>query len=522
MAQQRILLIDANRLTAYSWSAGDLRGEGEFTADEAGQAAFAAYLQKHPRSLYSLLADAADEGFQSENIPFVRGSDRSAIIRRKLGQYYYGTPLSFALSQGRQTTGRRDEKMLFVALTRPQLFEPWLAALRQASAQVAGLYALPVVAAGLLEKVAGRHPNLLVITLGRAGLRQTFFDHGQLRFSRLTPLSGHTVADGAATAAAESAKIYQYLAGQRLVIRGTPLPTLILAHPAELAQFREQCRDSEELHFGYLDLVAEAKQAGMKAVPRDSHSEGLFLHLLAKRQPAQQMLPAPELRFFRLWQLRVALNGAAAVVLLGCLLFAARQGYEFATLRETAASLQARTAADRERYAEVMQALPPMPMTADNLRAVMNRIGQLERRSPPIEATYVEISKALQDSPRIELSRIDWTLSASADASPQANTPVATAGRAGNPSSATDGNFYAIAEIQGVLPVSMVNDNRAMLDTVNAFANSLRAVGQLQVRILRMPFDVESGKTLRSGDVASTNVAAPSFAVRIVKPLGTS
>jgi hypothetical protein len=289
-----------------------------------------------------------------------------------------------------------------------------------------------------------------------------------------------------------------------------------------MAQFREHCRDTDELRFAYIDLLVQAKEAGLKSFPRDSHSEGLFLHLLAKQQPPHQLLPAPELRFFRLWQLRVALNGAAVVVLLGCLLFAARQAYEFSNLRENTTALQASAEADRLRYAEVMQALPPMPLTADNLRAVMNRFDSLEKRSPPIEATYQEISRALQDSPRVDLSRIDWLVSANPDDSPQnAARPVGISPSAAA-AQATGTGFYAIADIQGVLPVAMLNDNGAMLDTVNNFADNLRAIDQMQVRIMRMPFDVESGKTLKSGDVASTNISAPSFSVRIVKRLATS
>jgi hypothetical protein len=518
MAQQRILFIDANRLAAFFWHAGELRGEGEFVADEAGLAAFAVYLRRHSRSLFSILADVAEEGFQAESIPFVRGSDRSSMIQRKLGQYFYGTPFSVAISQGREKTGRRDEKLLFVAITRPQLFETWLSVMRQADCQVTGLFNLPVVAATLLERTAVRQAHLLVVSLTRAGLRQTFFEKGKLRFSRLTPLSSG-IAEAAAATAAESSKIYQYLAGQRLVIRGTPLTTLVLAHPADMAHFREHCRDTDELQFAYIDLMAKAKEVGMKSFPRDSYSESIFMHLLAKQPPPHQLLPPSELRFFRLWQFRVALDGAAVVVLLGCLLFAARQAYEYSTLRENTAALQIHTEADRQRYAEIMQALPAIPLSADSLRAVINRFDTLEKRSPTVESTYQAISHALQDSPRIELSRIDWLLSANADEIPQPGARAA-AGGSGNPNAQPAGaGFFAIADIQGVLPVNMVNDNRAMLDTVNAFAENLRSIDQMQVRVLRMPFDIESGKTLKSDDVASTNVTAPRFSLRIVKRL---
>ena len=67
-----------------------------------GHAAFAAYLRRHRSSVFHLLADFAEEGFQYEVIPFVRGGDRTALVHRKLNQFFYGSTLATALSLGRE------------------------------------------------------------------------------------------------------------------------------------------------------------------------------------------------------------------------------------------------------------------------------------------------------------------------------------------------------------------------------------------------------------------------------------
>jgi hypothetical protein len=66
----------------------------------------------------------AEEGFQLEDLPYVQGGDRNALLQRRLSQYYYNTPLSAAISLGRAKEGRRDEKVLFAALTRVETFTP--------------------------------------------------------------------------------------------------------------------------------------------------------------------------------------------------------------------------------------------------------------------------------------------------------------------------------------------------------------------------------------------------------------
>ncbi len=111
-----------------------------FPVGEEGVEAFELWLQNVGNGLHTLLADVADEGFYLENVPRVMGPDRRALITRKLAQHFFGSPYSAALSLGREKSGRRDERLLFTAITRPALVEPWLGALRRAEAAVDGAY----------------------------------------------------------------------------------------------------------------------------------------------------------------------------------------------------------------------------------------------------------------------------------------------------------------------------------------------------------------------------------------------
>ena len=306
MTQRRVLFLDATQLTAYQIGGGTVLPEGAFTADAAGFAAFGTYLTQHHRSVFMLLADVAEEGFQIEDIPNSSGKDRRAIITRKLAQYFYGTPYSLALSQGRLKTGRRDERLLLMALTRPQQFEPWLAVLQETQAILASIYSLPQTILGLLPRQPP--PQLLLLTRTHAGLRQSFFVEGQMRFSRLTPLPEGSADELAMASALQAMKMHQYLASQRLIERGKPLSTLLLAHPAQAAALRARCRDNAELRFEVLDLLETAKRVGLHSPLADSHAEALFCHLLARKPPAEQFAPPAERQFHRLWQTRYALK----------------------------------------------------------------------------------------------------------------------------------------------------------------------------------------------------------------------
>lgn len=506
MPARRLLFVDATRLSAHRWQLGALHDEGEFTADEAGLAALAEYLGQHRGSIFYLIADVAEEGFQIEDIPYVQGRDRIAIIKRKLGQYFYGTPLAVALSLGRNKDGRRDEKMLFTALTRPQQFEPWLEVLRLAHTQLVGVFSMPMVLAAMAAVPAGRPEPSLLISITRGGLRQTFFDHGQLRFSRLTPLATGGIDEAAVTSTIEAAKIYQYLAGQRLIARGTPLATRILAHPSQQQAFRARCQDTAELRFEFVDLLAEAARHGLKTPPTDSHGERLFMHLLVRHTPRHQLAPSAERHFYRLWQLRFALLSAGVVSLMAGLMVAAKHTINYFEIADRANLMRTEAESSRRRYDAILQTLPKTPLSTDNLRALMNQYEHLEKRSPGPEPTYAVISRALERSPRVELSRLAWSLAGRPDNVPTAKAPAATA---------TGGQI--VTELHGHLPLGMAGDHRAQIAAIEAFADGLRAADPgAEVRVLTMPFDLESGKSLKSG-TDDTRVETPKFTLRMVR-----
>jgi hypothetical protein len=296
MATRRLLFLDATSLTAYRWASGRLHFEAEFAPDAASLESFAEYVAKNRRSLYCLLADVAEEGFQVEEVPYVQGGDRTALIRRKLTQYFYGTPYALAMSLGRQKTGRRDERMLFTALTRPPQIEPWLTILRQAEGQFAGLFSVPMVLAGMPLLLGAPAQRYMVLSTTRAGVRQTLIDNGRVTFSRLTPLVTGSTEEMALTCAGEAEKMYQYVTGQRLIGRSGQMTTHVLVHPAQMSVFRDICVDTESIHFQFTDLVEASSRLGLKTPPPSTLAETLFLHVLARKPPRRPQPTAPATR----------------------------------------------------------------------------------------------------------------------------------------------------------------------------------------------------------------------------------
>ncbi len=517
MAAKRILLLAGSSLTAHVWSAGHIRVEGEFSHDPGGLEAFANYLETHRSSLFYLLADIVEEGFQLEDLPYVQGRDRNVMLQRRLSQCYYNTPLATAISLGRATTGRRDEKLLFAALTRTETFTPWLDTMREAEAILAGIYSVPLVLAGCSTGILDESGPVLFVTLTRGGVRQTFFDQGKLHFSRLSPLSTSRLDEIGRAFANDSAKIFQYLIAQRQLPRGTSLRTVVLAHGTQIAALRDFCQGTGELQFEFIDIADTARQLGLKDILDDSNADRLLIHCLAAKTPKQQFAATSETHYFRLSQIRFALTSAAWVVLAGCLLFAGKAGLNLYELGEQIEATKAITATDTQRYNAILDSLPKISLTTENLRALIGRFDALQNRTPAMEPLLSHLSAALTGSPKIELVRLTWKISDRLDADASASKiPGQAAGAA--PQTATAGtSSRVVIELEAQLPLALVSDRRAQFELIEGFAARLRDP-QTDVRILSRPFDIESDKPLKSiGEVQSANV--PKFGLRIARTL---
>lgn len=512
MPQRRILYIDNNRLAAFRVGSGNVVPEGTFTADEHGLLACGDYFKEHRRSLFMMLVDIPEEGFQLDDIPYSSGKDRAAIIKRKLGQNFYGTPFALAVSQGRQKSGRRDERLLMLALTRPQAVEPWLNLLRTHQGILSGIYSLPQLITQLLPK-DGPAQQLLLVQTG-SGLRQAYFAERQLRFSRLTPLATGSQEEWAIAALLEAGKMHQYLSSQRLIERGQPLVTRVFVHPAQAAAIRERCRDSRELQFEFADLPEEAKRAGLRSPLADSHADTLFCHLLLRKPPPEQLAPPEERQYFRLWQTRFALKAASAIIFAGGLLFAAKQGAGLLTLQDGTALMRQQARTDQQQYEAVLQSLPKIPVSTDNLRALVDRYEEVARRAQGPAPLLTQLSHSLDTFPAITLERVEWKIAESLPVTPISEN--GTTPQAAQPA-ALQGPFTQ-AVVFAHLPISLAGDQRGQLTLVADFIKHLAAKPDTQAVILQPPVDTQSGKTLKSGEENRT-ADPPKFSFRLARKL---
>ena len=509
MKTRRLLYLCAQQLTAYRWHCGALTSEGVFAASVDGQHQFADYLDQHRRGALAILANIAEEGFQIEAIPFLRGADRQAIIERKLGQLFFNTTQTTALSLGYEKNLRKDERVLLAALTDQAFFAPWLEAIAKARVALAGIYSLPLLAPSLLRRLGIGDERCLLLTVQDHSLRQSYLEKGELLFSRLTPLPDDSIAGIAQAFRGEAQKLQQYLVSQRLIARHQSIAAYLLAHANAVEAIGQHCINSATIRYEIIDCADCASKTGLRGTLHDSRAEQLFINLLASAPPRSQFADDRLRHDYHLRQIRSALYGAGAATFAGCLLFAATLLFEAHGVRQQSATLSSEATASGARYGEIVKTFPPIATDHQTLRRVIDRYLALDQQSVSPAGLYREISRALGDAPAAELDEIDWQVGGAADV-PRRNDPIAAV--------ASDSEA---AIVRGTLKLGANAGARQMLTAFNVLVEALKANPRLQVTVLQRPFDIESARSLKGDEITAEDDRPRSFALQVSRKIGS-
>ena len=512
MKPQRLLYLSSHQMAAYHWQSGTLACEEVFSITETGQQQFSHYLAQHPQSTFSLLANVAEEGFHIETIPYLRGPDRKAVLERKIGQAFFNTPLCTAMSLGHEKNRRKDERVLLTALTNPAFLQPWLDIIRASEVPLAGIFSLPLLAPTLLRKLRLPPEPCLLLTVQDQSIRQSYFEKGELHFSRLTPLQHSSIASIAQTVATESVKLQQYLASQRLIGRSQAITAHILAHPGAFKVIQNSCIDTPTVRFNLLDITECAGRTGLKTVPPDTHSELLFLHLLVASPPPIQFADDELRHNYRIGQIRSLLQGAGAMALIGCLLLSGKFWLDAHEVMQKAEALRSEAAFSRQRYGEIVKTFPSIPTDNETLKSIIDRYLAQQRRSTVPTPIYQEISRALQTEPAIELDSLDWKLGGA--------EPAAVSVRQNVDIKVVPESSESVV-VRGTLRLGSTPNTRQLLSTFQRFVDTLKLNTKLQVEVLQQPFDIESGKSLRSGDTSQDDNKPRNFSLQIIRKIGS-
>ena len=516
LTTRRILYFTAEDHYLYRSAGGALELEARFSGDDLGAGDFREHLRAHRGALYSVLADIAGEDFHEEQIPFVRGSDRDAVVARRLAQRYRDTRLAAALSLGQVASGeRRNERLLLASFTNTQQLAPWLNALEEAGARLSGVYSVPLLAPALAARLAGRGERVLLVTANRAGLRQCFIEHGRLRFARLERTVDMVPQALAMFVRSETLRLAQYLVTLRALPReGTPLHVAVVAPAGQREVFEQVLVSDARLQFHTHDLAAAQKAIRLRRTPEGTLAEALYLHLTARKPPAEQFASREDRRRYFIWQLQRGVVAAGVLGFAACAFVGGSRWLETLGLREQAQQQQEQGRRAAQEYERITATFPVTQTSTENMKVAVVEFRRIAERSALPEQALTHVSRVLAQFPQIELDGVNWRIGRPSELR-EGKPPAPAAAKA----PAVGGEAAVLVEVSGRVNATQRTDYRGITAQVQRFAAALADAGYELARSPQLPFDVTSEGTLTGDIVGSDSGDAPRFTVFLARRL---
>jgi hypothetical protein len=492
MGQALLLFLSADRLHAQLMTGGMIALQNDFTDNPDGREKFASFLQTAKFPTY-LLTDLIEEDFRHEIVPHLIGSSRTALLQRKFDQFYRNTPFRKATRLQRQKTGRRDDDMLFSALTNPSLVQPWLNIMLAQQTPLAGIYSVPQISAPLVKDHPSNH--LLLISWEKySGLRQTYFSEHRLQISRLTPVHAELTFQNAVLN--ELTRTYQYLKSLSLLPSGQTLDVRILCHADDRAELQNKLSKDADMHYDFADIEEVGAQLKINYRFTDSDASQIFLHQLAASRPKTDYASAEHTRYFTLWQMRRAFNWGSGVLLLASVLWAAATVWQSGSYATEAETLKIQAQRIMKEAQQITQNFLVTHVPAADMKTSVSILRRLDQYAPIPLIILKPISAAFDRFPQVEVNDLSWQVNAA--------EPVASNTAADVPAQV----IILKGELQG-----FGNDYRAALAYMDGFQHELNTRGY-QVTALTKPLDVSPSGSLADQREARENKLV--FSIKLV------
>lgn len=496
---KRLLFFPGHRILAYEWERGQFRRTEAFEPDEQGRAAFRAWLEEDPKKPVQLLLDVIEEEFHVDRIPHVIGRDRSELFERTAKRHFRSTEFRFIVNQGREIGGRRDDQVLVAGLTNPELLRTWLSVIDDAAVPLRGIYSLPLVSESLLPALgANKVSRALVISQQiPSTLRQSYFEKGRLRFSRLVP-GRYSDAEGFAEFFhRELRQTLRFLETQRFRSQAAHIDVYVLVSADIYHVMRDQLASTDTVTCHLVPLEHVAGRIGLRGPRTGAFADAIFGHLLLrKRRPENHYGLSRLRRHFFAQRARIGLTALAALLLLSAIAAAIGIVLRGEVYEESISIARERAAEFDRRYKVRLQQLDEFDYRAQDVKNAVDLLSKLrELRVSNPGPVLASLGNALDAHPGVLVNRLNWHQTDDPDIAPEAGGQQELASRGTGlveRIGETDSAPYQYLRVAGDI-VDFEGEYRRAVRKFDDFVATLRnQPGVSRVDIIESPFALQS------------------------------
>jgi hypothetical protein len=506
---RHFLYLTNTRLVSLLTSGRSIVSRREFAVSGAGAAGFERYLAQVPTTPTRIFTDLSEEDLRLDTIPHVGAGDREAIVARKLSQIFRNTPFRYAQVQGREAEGRKDDRVIYTAITNPEALRVWLEMIERLKVPLEGIHSAAVFSGVLLDELDLLFPHALLVTFTPGdAMRQTYFRDREIKFSRLSPID---LAEGQTLGgmiAEETTRTWQYLDSLRNFSPDDRLEVCVLVHKNDRATVESALRDFAQLQYRLLDMDEVAIKLGLKPAPLDSTAEEVMVHLFLLRKVPNHFA-TPEMRRYAVRRsARILLTQVSVAIIAASLVWGGWNLWGVYQATETDQRVSQQIAGLNRESDEILRSLPSFGVGGSTMRDAVTFYNGSLRRFPAVADFLVPISGVLRAYPDIKLLQVGWLATDDIKATPRLRastlhdpppvkaaskttvtaTPASAASTQDSPNPPFAGGRFEVALLEATVRVPN-NDFRGARTQVEHLANDISQVEGFRVDVVDSPLD---------------------------------
>jgi len=372
---------------------------------------FEQYLEGLGQVPVRIVVDLKEEVLQYETIPYLTGSDRKALLERKIRQLAGDSLFTSVHRLGRQSSGRKDDQILVCAISQTDGLQPWLDCLFQTKIPISGLFSTASICETACKPVAKDREILLISTSGRSAgklsVRQSFIRNGKLVLSRLSlsSISNSIVND----IFKEINRTRSYLLRALSLDRSKNLEVHFVTDPIYIEAAHSERSELVQIDLKLYTFEEFAKRVGLDSMPASIDFEAIAAYQAAREPSHSIRYRNKATRFYyRHHQAKRVMQVASIAFLAGATSYAAACWLNIQQSKDDLADVQNKIA----RIAGLLHNSPPTKLiqgyTPTQIKRFIRSDEIIRDKSILPLAVLEPISRTLSANPGIQINKIAW------------------------------------------------------------------------------------------------------------------
>lgn len=425
MPQGHVIHLSNHFITVYAVERRRVTEQLRLSTQDLELAKFDHFLAELGQNPVRLVVDLKEELIHYETVPHLTGSDRKALLDRKIRQIAGDSKFRSVLALGREQGGRKDDRILICAIPQTDTLQPWLDSLFRHRIPIHGMYSTAVICEQIVKNLVNDPDILLVSTSanrgGKLSVRQSFYRDRKLILSRLslTKKSDSMISD----VFKEINRTRSYLLRAHSLNHDKALTVLFVTDAENVVDANAQRAELIQTQLNVYAYGEFSREVGLVTPPESADFDAIVAHQAAQLSRFKTQYRTQDTRFYY-WHHRAkqSMQVASVFFLLGAVSYASACWFDIQQTKFEIDDIQVE-------WGQIQSTLNNTPRselihgyTPEQIENYMRTEQILRSKLVHPDVVLDSISASLAGNSAIQLNSVDWSREPDSDSDQSFNS----------------------------------------------------------------------------------------------------